>query len=83
MPGVPKELAEHKLNINTEVKPKKQRLQQFAQDRKDAIKKELTKLLATGFIKEVIHPTWLANAVLGPKKNIGEWRMSVDYTDLN
>ena len=80
---VPKELAEHKLNINPEVKPKKQRLRRFTQDRKDAIKKELTKLLAAGFIKEVIHPTWLANPVLMPKKNTGEWRMCVDYTDLN
>ena len=55
MPGVPKDLAEHKLNINPEVKPKKQRLRRFAQDRRDAIKKELTKLLATEFIKEVSH----------------------------
>ena len=47
------------------------------------IKKELTKLPAAGFIKEVIHPTWLANPVIVPKKNTGEWKMCVDYTDLN
>ena len=50
-------MAEHKVNINPDVKPKKQRLRRFAQDCKDGIKKELSKLLATGFIKEVIHPT--------------------------
>jgi hypothetical protein len=36
-----------------------------------------------GFIKEVFHPEWLANPVLVRKKNSNEWRMCVDYTDLN
>jgi hypothetical protein len=39
-------------------------------------------LLAAGFIKEVIHPEWVANPVLVKKKKT-EWRMCVDYTDLN
>jgi hypothetical protein len=55
----------------------------FADDRRDAIKKELAKLLAAGFIREVFHPEWLANPVLVRKKNTNEWRMCVDYTDLN
>ena len=33
------------------------------------MKKELAKLLAAGFIKEVYHPNWLANPVLVQKKN--------------
>ena len=41
------------------------------------------KLLAAGFIKEVYHPEWLVNPVLVLKKNNNEWRMCVDYTDLN
>ena len=83
MPSVPKELIEHSLNINPIATPKRQQLQRFAQDRRDAIKKELAKLLATGFIKEVFHPDWLANPVLVRKKNNNEWRMCVDYIDLN
>jgi hypothetical protein len=43
---------------------------------------ELQNLLEAGFIKEVFHPTWLANLVLVKKKN-GKWRMCVDYTGLN
>jgi hypothetical protein len=43
---------------------------------------ELRKLLEAGFIKEVFHPTWLANPVLVKKKN-GKWRMCVDYTGSN
>jgi hypothetical protein len=35
------------------------------------------------FIREVFHPEWLANPVLIRKKNTNEWRMCVDYTDLN
>jgi hypothetical protein len=37
----------------------------------------------TGFIREVFHPEWLANPILVRKKNTNEWRMCVDYTDLN
>ena len=83
MPGVPKELIEHALKVNPNATPKKQRLWRFSPDKQEAIKKELAKLLAAGFIKEVYHPEWLANSVLVQKKNNNEWRMCVDYTDLN
>jgi hypothetical protein len=49
---------------------------------KEAIRVEVNWLLATSFIKEVYHLEWLANLVLVRKKN-NEWRMCVDYTDLN
>jgi hypothetical protein len=83
MPGVPRELIEHSLNVDPKATPKRQRLRCFADSRRDAIKKELAKLLAAGFIKEVFHPEWLANPVLVRKKNSNEWRMCVYYTDLN
>ena len=50
MPGVPKELIEHALKVDSKAIPKKQR---FSPDKREAIKKELAKLLAAGFIKEV------------------------------
>jgi hypothetical protein len=68
-------LIEHSLNVDPKATPKRQHLRRFADDRRDAIKKELTKLLAAGFIKEVFHPEWLANPVLVRKKNSNEWRM--------
>jgi hypothetical protein len=83
MPRVPRNLIEHSLNVDPKATPKRQHLRRFADDRRDAIKKELTKLLAAGFIREVFHPEWLANRVLVRKKNSNEWRMCVDYTDLN
>jgi hypothetical protein len=39
--------------------------------------------MAAGFIREILHPNWLASLVLVHKKNTAEWRMCVDYTDLN
>jgi hypothetical protein len=38
--------------------------------------------MAAGFIREILHPDWLANPVL-VQKNMAEWRMCVYYTDLN
>jgi hypothetical protein len=83
MPGVPRQLIEHSLSVDPKATPKRQHLRCFADDRRDAIKKELAKLLTAGFIREVFHPEWLANPVLVRKKNSNEWRMCVDYTDLN
>jgi hypothetical protein len=76
-------MIEHSLNIDPKATPKRQHLRRFVDDRRDAIKKELAKLLTAGFIREVFHPKWLANAVLVRKKNSNEWRMCVNYTDLN
>jgi hypothetical protein len=45
MPGVPRELIEHCLNVDPKATPKRQHLRRFADDRRDAIKKELAKLL--------------------------------------
>ena len=83
MLGVPKVLIEHALKVDSKAIPKKQRLRRFSPDKREAIKKELAKLLAAWFIKEVYHPDGLANTVLVQKKNNNEWRMCVDYTDLN
>ena len=46
MPGVPRELAEHIIDVNKGSKPVKQKLRRFAPDRKATIKKEITKLMA-------------------------------------
>jgi hypothetical protein len=83
MPGVPRRLIENSVNVDPKATPKRQHLRCFADERWDAIKKELAKLLAVGFIREVFHPKWLANPVLVRKKNTNEWRMCIDYIDLN
>jgi hypothetical protein len=82
MPSIPRELAEHRLEVNKTARPIKQKLRRFAKDRKQAIEVEVCKLLAAGFIRECQHPVWLANPVLVPKKT-GGLTMCIDYTDLN
>jgi hypothetical protein len=82
MPGIPREVAEHYLDILPHFRAVQQRLRRFDEERRRAIGVELRKLLEAGFIKEVFHPTWLANHALVKKKN-GKWRMCVDYTGLN
>jgi len=82
MPGVPRELAEHKLHIRPGSKPVKQPLRRFSEEKRRAIGEEIAKLLAAEFIMEVFYPEWLANPVLVPKKN-KTWRMCIDYTCLN
>jgi len=82
MPGIPREVAEHSLDIRTGSKPVKQRLRRLDEEKRRAIGEEIHKLLAAGFIKEVFHPEWLANPILVKKKN-GKCRMCVDYTSLN
>jgi hypothetical protein len=82
MPGIPREVAEHSIDILPHSCAVQQRLRSFDEERHRAIGVELRKLLEAGFIKEVFHPTWLANPVLVKKKN-GNWWMCVDYTRLN
>ena len=60
MPGVPRELAEHTLNIDPKFKLVKQFLRRFNEERHKAIGEVVARLLAAGFIIEVFHPEWLA-----------------------
>ena len=82
MPGIPKEVAEHSLEIRAGSKLVKQRLRRFDEEKRKIIGEEVHKLLTAGFIKEVHHPNWLANPVL-VKKKIRKMRMCVAYTSLN
>jgi hypothetical protein len=83
MPGVPRELAEHKLKVYPQARPIQQKLRRFTPNKREAIPAELARLVAAGFIREVLHPKWLANPVLVLKKNKVDWHMCVDYMDLN
>jgi hypothetical protein len=82
MKGVPREVAEHKLNIKPGSKPVKQHLHRFNYQKCKAIGEEIKKLLSSVFIGEVFHLEWLANPVLVKKKN-KKWRTYVDYRSLN
>jgi hypothetical protein len=50
MKGIPREVAEHKLNIKTGSKPVKQCLLRFNDEKCKVIGEEIMKLLSAGFI---------------------------------
>ena len=83
MPGIPRELAEHALNVYPDAKPVKQPTRRYAEPRRKAIGEEVNRLLEAYFIREINQATWVANPVLVPKKNTTKLRMCVDYTSLN
>jgi hypothetical protein len=54
----------------------------MSEEKIEAAKAKMQRLLDAGFIREVRYPQWLANIVMVCKKN-GKWRMCTDFTDLN
>jgi hypothetical protein len=83
MPGVPRELVEHAINVDPKAKPVKQPLRWFDKPKRKAIAAELHRLENAGFIREIKESTWVSNPVIIPKKNMDVQRVCVDYTSLN
>jgi hypothetical protein len=67
--GVSSEIIEHKLQVNSNVKPKKKKLCKLSKEKIEAAEVEVQRLLHAGFIHEVVYPQWLANVVMVRKKN--------------
>ena len=69
MPGIPANIIQHRLNVDSEKKPVQQRRRVFTPKQNKAVMDEVNKLLATNFIREVYYPEWLANVVMVKKAN--------------
>ncbi|GJZ39724.1 reverse transcriptase domain-containing protein [Tanacetum coccineum] len=82
MTGVPRHLAEHRLNIREGRPLVKQKKRSQAPERNKAIQEEVEKLVDAGIMKEVHCYSWLSNLVM-VKKHDNSWRMCVDFKDLN
>nr|GEU61092.1 reverse transcriptase domain-containing protein [Tanacetum cinerariifolium] len=82
MTGVPRSVAEHRLNIREGYSPVRQKKKGQAPERAKAIQAEVQKLVEAGITREVYYHDWLSNPVM-VKKHDGSWRMCVDLTDLN
>ena len=83
MPGVPRELAEHALQVYPDARPVQQSLRRFSEPKRKAIGEEVNRLLDAKFIREIKQATWVVNPVLVPKKNTTVLRMCADFTSLN
>jgi hypothetical protein len=67
--GVSKDVIEHRLQVSPNVKPKKQKLHKMADEKIQAVKAKVRRLLDACFIREVTYPEWLSNVVMLKKKN--------------
>nr|GEW82555.1 reverse transcriptase domain-containing protein [Tanacetum cinerariifolium] len=82
MTGVPRSIAEHRLNIREGCPSIRQKKRGQAPERTKAIQAEVQKLIEARIMREVYYHDWLSNPVM-VKKHDGSWRMCVDFTDLN
>ncbi|XP_017419350.1 uncharacterized protein LOC108329586 [Vigna angularis] len=82
MPGIHPGVMAHKLSIFREARPVAQKKRRFGEEKRKAIQVEVEKLMNAQFIRELNYTTWLSNVVMVKKSN-GQWRMCVDFTDLN
>ncbi|GJY09026.1 reverse transcriptase domain-containing protein [Tanacetum coccineum] len=80
MTGVPRNIAEHRLNIREGYSPVRQKKKGQAPERNKAKSQERSGQLRcdAGIMKEVHYHSWLSNPVM-VKKFEGTWRMFVDF----
>ncbi|GJQ94490.1 reverse transcriptase domain-containing protein [Tanacetum coccineum] len=81
MTGVPRHIAEHRLNVREGCSPVRQKKRGQAADRNQAIQEEVGKLVEAGIMKEVHYHDWLSNPVM-VKKHDDSWRMCSIQRDL-
>ncbi|GJT75876.1 reverse transcriptase domain-containing protein [Tanacetum coccineum] len=72
MTGVPRHMAEHRLNVREGCPPVRQKKRGQASERNKAIQEEVDKLVDAGIMKEVHYYSWLSNPVM-VKKHDGSW----------
>jgi hypothetical protein len=82
MSSLDPKVALHRLAVQKDVPPVKQRKRIFRPQLLPKTEAEVDKLIAAGFIREVKYPKWISSIVPVKKKN-GKLRICVDFRDLN
>jgi hypothetical protein len=83
MPGIPRELAEHKLKIFLTAKPIKQSMRHYSPEKSRSMGKEINRLLDAKFIRDIKEAAWLPPPVMVENKDTKIYRMCMDFTALN
>ncbi|GJT93716.1 reverse transcriptase domain-containing protein [Tanacetum coccineum] len=81
MTGIPRHIAEHRLNVQEWCSPVRQKKRGQAADRNQTIQEEVEKLVEAGIIKKVHYHGWFNPVMV--KNYDSSWRMCVDFKDLN
>ncbi|VFQ60864.1 unnamed protein product [Cuscuta campestris] len=71
MPGVDPKIICHRLAVNPESRPVKQKKRFLSSERREFVSKEVTTLQSIGHIREVKHPEWMANVFGGRINSAG------------
>ena len=83
MPGLSRDLVEHRLPIKAGFRPYKQPSRHFNPIIYDRIKEEINRLLDFGFIRSCRYAEWISNIVPVEKKDSGKIRVCINFRDLN
>ena len=78
MPGLSSDIVQHRLSLNPECSPVKQKLRRMKPETSLKIKEEVKKQFDVGFLAVARYPEWVAKIVPVPKKD-GKVRMCLDY----
>ncbi|GJX30622.1 reverse transcriptase domain-containing protein [Tanacetum coccineum] len=80
MTGVPRSIAEHRLNIRERYSPVRQKKRGQAPERAKAIQTKVQKLVEAGIIREFYYHEWLSNPVM-VKKHDGYHQIQMAESD--
>ena len=83
MPGLSRELVEHRFPIKAGFRPHKQPARKFDPNMYDRIKEEIGRLLKANFIRTCRYADWISNIVPVEKKGSTKLRICIDFRDLN
>jgi hypothetical protein len=83
MPGLSREIVEHRLPIKSGFRPFKQKARTFRPDLLPRIKDEIHRLLEANFIRPCRYIEWVSNIVPVEKKEPGKLRVCIDFRNLN
>jgi hypothetical protein len=81
MPGLSRELIEHRLPIKAGFRPYKQGTQNFKPEIVGRVKEEVDRLLQPG--SPCRYANWVSNIFPVEQKNMGKIRICVDFRNLN
>ncbi|GJV03617.1 hypothetical protein Tco_1337186 [Tanacetum coccineum] len=84
MIGVPRHIAEHRLNVREGCSPVRQNKRSQTPERNKAIQEEVEKLVDAGIMKEVHYHSWLSNPIMVEKMmTAGEYKAFQKQIGIN